>query len=149
MPIETSPSQPQWLHELIREVAKHVSPLGILGELGFRYLPPDSPQNTTQQWLVGLYLIPYGLSGGKHDGAAALAGFGLDVLNLTRLFSRISTLEWRVPRSYNDGLTGPEVWLEGVYRDEHRIQLHIYADPPSDELPALVLDVATNTLRAQ
>lgn len=149
MGIEITEDGPAWLHELVRKIGQQFRPLGFIGQLGFRYLEPDCPGNITRRWLIGVYLIPTELSGGSHDGAAILAGFGLDLLTLISLFSTVTTVEWRVPRSYTDGLSGPEVWLEGMYRDTEAVQLHLYADCPSDEFPSLVLDVATHELRAK
>ena len=149
MGIESPQPQPEWIQALVKDVADNLRPLGFIGQLGFRYLSPDQPQNLTQQWVIGVYLIPHELAGGKYDGANAISGFCLNIAGLLALFSEVSTLEWRVPRSYNDGLAGPEVWLEGIYREEQQVQLHVYADPPSDELPSLVLDVTTNTLRVK
>jgi len=147
--IESPEEQPAWLHDLIRQIAEQVRPLGFIGQLGFRYLSPDAIQNTSQRWLIGVYLIPHELAGGRHDGAAVISGFCFNILKLLDIFSEIKTLEWRVPRSYTDGLAGPEVWLEGLYRGTQQVQLHIYDEPPSDESPDLVLDVTTNTLRAK
>lgn len=149
MGIECPEKHPEWIQDLIKEVSEMVRPLGFIGQIGFRYLRPDAPENMTHKWLIGLYLVPHELAGGQYDGASAVAGFCLNVHGLLSIFSDVSTLEWRVPRGYTDGLTGPEVWLEGLYRGSENIQLHVYADPPSDEVPALVLDVTTNTLRAK
>ena len=149
MGIECPEDPPEWVQELISFVADSMRPLGFIGQLGFRYLAPDVKQNTTGQWVIGVYLVPHELAGGEHDGAPAIAGFCLNIRDLLALFSEVVTLEWRVPRRYTDGLTGPEVWLEGLYRGKQRVQLHVYSEPPSDEAPALVLDVTTNTLRAK
>jgi hypothetical protein len=149
MPIENPTDHPEWMQALMRELSGTIRPLGFIGQLGFRYLAPESAQNATQRWLLGVYLVPHELSGGRHDGAAAVSGFCLDIHTLITLFSAVSTLEWRVPRRYTNGLAGPEVWLEGLYCGTQRVQLHIYAEPPSDEAPDLVLDVVTNTLRAK
>jgi hypothetical protein len=149
MGIECPADHPEWVKDLTRVVADSVRPLGFIGQFGFRYLPPNDPQNQTQRWLIGIYLIPHELSGGSCDGATVVSGFCLNMQALLKIFSEVSTLEWRVPRRYTDGLAGPEVWLEGLYRGTQPVQLHVYAEPPSDEDPALVLDVATNTLRAK
>lgn len=148
MTIETPADAPEWLCNFIQEIGKQFRPLGFIGQLGFRYLAPDAQDNTTKRWLVGVYLVPYELSGGKNDGAAVISGFCLNLQKLIAIFSTLETLEWRVPRGYTDGLSGPEVWLEGTVNGL-LVQLHVYADCPSDELPALVMDVATNTLRAK
>lgn len=149
MSLELTDNSPTWLRKLIREIGELIRPLGFIGQLGFRYLAPDASGNTTRRWLVGVYLVPTELSGGSKDGAMILPGFGINLLSLVNLFSEITTLEWRVPRGYTDGLAGPEVWLEGVYHGTESVQLHVYADCPADEFPALVLDVTTNTLRAK
>lgn len=149
MGIECSEEAPDWLCSLIRQIGQQFRPLGFIGQLGFRYLAPNASGNRSQRWLIGVYLIPTELSGGTQDGAAMLPGFVIDLVSLAGLFSDLTTLEWKVPRGYTDGLVGPEVWLEGVYRGMESVQLHIYADCPSDEFPALVLDVTTDVLRAK
>ena len=149
MAIEISPTPPPWLTELVRVLGDQLRPLGFIGQLGFRYLQPGDKENATRRWLIGIYLVPHELSGGKYDGAAVIAGFCFNLRILLDLFSDITVLEWRVPRSYTDGLSGPEVWIEGNYMGTKPVQLHIYADSPSDEKPALVLDVATNVLRVK
>lgn len=131
------------------DVSKQIIPLGFIGQLGFRYLAPHVSQNYSDRWLIAVYLVPHEIAGGRYDGAAVVSGFCFNILGLFSLFSRVSTLEWRVPRGYTNGLAGPEVWLEGLYNGTQRIQLHIYAEPPSDEAPTIVLDVTTNTLRAK
>jgi len=150
--IERADDTPEWLEKLVCQLGALLKPMGFIGELGFRYLSPESAANTTKCWLVAVYIVPHELSGGKHDGAAVMSGFCINLLSLNSVFLETSTLEWRVPKSYTDGLAGPEVWLEGQYDDGcelKRVQLHVYAEPPSDESPALVLDVTTNTLRAK
>ena len=149
MGIEYPEKSPQWINDLVREVADRFQPLGFIGQIGFRYLDPDAPENSTHCWLIGVYLVPHELSGGQHDGAAVVAGFCLNINGILSLFSNVRTLEWRAPRRYTGGLAGPEVWLEGVYRESEKVQLHIYSEPPDEEMPALVLDVTTNVLRAK
>lgn len=149
MGIELPVKTPEWLEELVRRLGELLRPLGFIGELGFRYLSPDAGANTTQRWLLAVYVVPHELAGGKQDGSLVMSGFCINIKKLISLFSEISTLEWRVPKSYTDGLAGPEVWLEGLYAEGIPVQLHIYAEPPSDESPTLVLDVTTNTLRSK
>lgn len=152
MGIERAETAPTWLETLIYSVGNLLRPLGFIGELGFRFLSPEAKANTTKRWLIAVYIIPHELSGGKDDGASVMSGFCVNLLALNSIFLEISTLEWRVPRSYTDGLAGPEVWLEGTYAGApecKQIQLHVYAEPPADESPALVLDVTTNTLRTK
>ena len=149
MPIEAPVPMPDWTHSLIQDLGKQFKPLGFLGQMGFRCLDIDAPQNTTQRWLIGVYLVPYELAGGSQDGLDIVAGFRFDVAALLTIFSEVTTLEWRVPRSYTDGLSGPELWLEGLYQGTEPIQLHIYAECPADESSSMVLDVATGALRAK
>ena len=153
MGIECPEDTPSWLIKLFKDVGNLVIPLGFIGDLGFRYLSPDDPANTTKRWLLALYLVPHELAGGKHDGSAAVAGFSLSITELSKLFLEVSSVTWRVPRFYTDGLTGPEVWLEGVYNAGSSeetwlpaVQLHIYSEPPNDEKPSVILNTQTNTL---
>lgn len=151
--IESQEGLPEWLRELFERVGTLVTPLGFIGELGFRYLEPDNPANTTNRWLLAAYLVPHELAGGKHDGSSVVAGFSLSLTELSKLFLNVTSVVWKVPRAYTDGLAGPEIWLEGVYNAGTQekewlpaVQLHIYSDPPSDEKPAVVLNTYTNTL---
>jgi len=149
MAIEFKFDLPTWLNDLIRTVADLISPMGFIGQLGFRYLPPEAEKNTTKRWLIAVYIVPHELIGGKNDGAKTVSGFCLSLKKLLDLFDDITLLEWRVPRSYSDGLAGPEIWLEGYYMGTNPVQLHIYADSPADENPELTLDVSTNILRVK
>lgn len=148
MAIEFPADLPDWLPGLITKIGDQFRPLGFIAQLGFRYLAPDAKDNATRRWVIGVYLVPYELSGGNHDGAAVVAGFCVNLQALVAIFSKVETLEWRVPRGYTDGLSGPQVWLEGCFNDLP-VQLHVYGECPADELPSLVLDVTTNTLRAK
>ena len=155
MGIESSEECPKWLLDFVSKISSLLNPLGFIGQLGFRYLSPDADKNKTKRWLLAVYIVPHELSGGKHDGSSVVSGFCLNPNGLLEIFSEVSTLEWRVPRGYTDGLDGPEVWLEGTYAigvaadHEKQVQLHIYSEPPADEAPAIVLDVNTNTLRTK
>lgn len=150
MGIECPEATPNWLSELFQSVGDLVIPLGFIGELGFRYLSPDDPANTTNRWLLAAYLIPHELAGGKHDGSSVVAGFSLSITELSKLFLQVDSVVWKVPRAYTDGLCGPEVWLEGTYDSGHcppwPVQLHFYAEPPQDESPAVILNTHTNTI---
>jgi hypothetical protein len=149
MAIEFTFDTPTWLGELIRNVGDLINPMGFIGQLGFRYLSPEAEKNNTKRWLIGIYIVPHELVGGKQDGASSVSGFCLDLSKLLALFDDITLLEWRVPRRYSDGLSGPEIWLEGYYMGKNPVQLHIYADSPADEKPELTLDVSTNVLRVK
>ena len=147
--IECNEDTPSWLIRLFKEAGNLVIPLGFIGDLGFRYLSPNDPANTTQRWLLALYLIPHELAGGKHDGSSVVAGFSLSITELSKLFIEVSSVVWRVPRFYTDGLAGPEVWLEGVYDSGEEcvaVQLHLYSEPPNDEKPSVILNTHTNTI---
>jgi len=150
MGIEKPKKTIKWLEELVTKVSNLILPLGFIGQLGFRYLEPLTNHNPVNRWIVWLYLVPHELSGGRHDGAAVVSGFCLDLKQLLTLFSEVRTLEWKVTRGYTDGLAGPEVWLEGeLLENDVPVQLHFFSEPPLDEHPDLVLDVHTNTLRAK
>lgn len=149
MGIEMPEGHPEWIGDIVRVVGDSMQPLGVLGQLGFRYLEPTAEINHTGRWLIAIYCVPTELSGGPKDGASVLPGFCLNLRPVLALFSDLVTVEWRVPRSYTDGLAGPEVWIEGSYRGAEAVQLHIYADCPSDEMAALVWDVVTDTLRVK
>ncbi len=149
MGISRAAEDPEWLRNLISDVAECYVPLGFLSELGYRYLEKSEPKNKTGKFVIATYVTPYELSGGQHDGARALSSFAFDVSKLLSFFSNIETLEWQVHRGYTDGLSGPEICIEGDYNGKHPVQLHLYADPPEDEAPSLVLDTTTNSLRTK
>ena len=105
MGIETAENVPAWIQQLVRDIGEQLHPLGFMGQLGFRYLPPDAQANITQRWVIGIYPVPYELSGGKRDGVVVVAGFCLDLLKTMSQFSDITTLEWR-PGCCHWNLTG-------------------------------------------
>ena len=148
MGIEVSKEFPDWLKEFVKSVSAYISPISFGCQLWFRYLSPDDDINRSTRWLLAIYLLPNEISGGRYDGSLALPDFTLDVMKLQELFSEISVLRWKVTRAYNDGLDGPEFWLEGIFNDK-RISLHIYSIPPADELSEFVLDASTGNVRAK
>lgn len=147
MGIERSQSCPAWVKSFVEELAKLIQPRSFMGQLGFRYLDPLDEKNTTRRWLIAIYAVPHEVAGGKHDGSSVVADFTFDVLKLLKLFSEVSTLEWKVNHCYTDGLDGPEVWLEGVYRSGEKVRVHVYSDPPADESPTVIFDVRTSKSR--
>jgi hypothetical protein len=67
MGIETAENVPGWIQQLVRDIGEQLHPLGFMGQLGFRYLPPAAQANITHRWVIGIYPVPYELSGGKRD----------------------------------------------------------------------------------
>lgn len=146
MGIESSQDCPSWLSGLLKKIADTMLSLSFSGQLGFRYLPQDDENNQINKWVLAVYLLPNEVSGGRDDGALAVPGFSLDLVKLTSLFSEVKSMGWTVPRVYNDGLDGPEVWIEGLV-DDNKISFHFYADPPFDESPELILDFNEDKVR--
>lgn len=147
MGIRASIDCPEWLRGFIGEIVAFITPFSFIGEIGFCYLDPENKENNTNRWVIASYLLPYELAGGQKDGAHVLPEFSLDVSGLLQKFSKVLAVEWKVRRNYLDGLEGPEIVIEGTYKNDKNVQFHFYADPPSGEKPLVVFDIKTLTSR--
>lgn len=133
---------PDWILELIDKVQECVSPINVMGQLGYRWLPPEHDANVTKVWLLGVYPCSNELRGGHADGKIIHPGFEFELSSIVSKFSSVDNLVWIHPTVYNGGLEGPRLCIDGSY-GKHNIRFQFFAVAPTDEDPSLVIDMAS------
>lgn len=127
-------AEPSWIRTLVESVVlPAVTPHSFAGPLGYRYWPPDDPQNLKRRWLIAVYPAPGEYVGPtQYDGALVVSGFSLDVGEITRHFEQIDTVGWHAPAMYTGDLDGPRIIVEGEFLS-NRVSLHVHREPPPSE----------------
>lgn len=133
---------PSWLLELVNKIHGWIEPITLMGQLGYRWLPPDHSVNASGVWVLGVYPCANELRGGRKDGTLINPGFRLDISSLLSGFSSIENMAWIHPTVYNGGLEGPRFCIEGIYGD-HKLRFQIFAVAPTDEDASLIIDMAS------
>ena len=75
--------RPEWLIELIEDMAELFEPLREVARVGY------DCQLTEQGWLVRMYLGTMEIIGGPQDGQIEHASFRMDLRALAHLFDRV------------------------------------------------------------
>jgi|TARA_R110002051_G_scaffold311058_2_gene384637 hypothetical protein len=138
---EVSPP-PEWLLELVNKVHNAIEPLSLMGQLGYRWLSPESSVNVSGVWVLGVYPCANEIRGGRKDGAIIHPGFRLNISSFLSGFSSIGNMAWIHPTVYNGSFEGPRLCVEGTY-SEHKLRLQIFAVAPTDEDASLIIDMAS------
>lgn len=144
--IEALEELPSWLSDFCLALCNEFRPIDTVGQLGYRWLSPDSDVNTSQGWVLGVYACPTEISGGEADGDLFNPGFGVNLTNVLNLFESVADICWECPTKFNSGLEGPRIHIEGVLTG-HKLRLQIFAVAPSDEEASIVLDALTGKSR--
>ena len=84
--IEEIDSIPDWLASFCSRLSYEIWPIDTVGQLGYRWLSPDSDVNTAGVWVLGVYPCPTEISGGLSDGDLVSPGFGVNVKNIIDQF---------------------------------------------------------------
>lgn len=142
---EHTVATPQWLVTFMDAVVIDcVSPMGFMGQLGYRYWPPDDANNPSSAWLVAVYPTPNEVRGqNRMDGAVFVSGFSLDVGKLIAAMGNVSDVVWNMPAKYNNDLDGPEISVRGTFAGKH-VWLRFFHLPPPDEPPAFAVNPLTS-----
>jgi len=136
-------ARPHWLDALADAVIDLMTPLGVIGPLGFCWW---EPQGTATEWVVAVYPTPNELRGGQHDGCLTVSGFQLDVLKLISFFSSVAEVAWRSPVRCGEDFDGPELFVRGLFLGK-TIRLRVFLFPPHDEPAGCIIDAATGQAR--
>jgi hypothetical protein len=80
--------RPEWLKSFIRMAASLFEPLSHLGRVGY------DCQCDERCWTVCMYLGTTEIVGGARDGQIDHADFRIDLVQLPRLFHRVTRMEW-------------------------------------------------------
>lgn len=132
---------PKWISALVEDVVVEcVTPQGFMGQLGYRYWPPD---DAGLPWTVAAYPTPTAVVGDAvPPGAVTVSGFRFDVGRLLAAMSGVTEVVWAAPAKYNGNMDGPEISVRGVFAGKH-VWFRFFHLPPPDESPAYSLDLRT------
>lgn len=144
--IAETDEMPSWLSDFCSVLSNEIWPIDTVGQLGYRWLHPDAPVNTSGRWVLGVYACPTEISGGVDDGDLFNPGFGVNLSEIINRFDFVEDVRWVCPTKFNSGLEGPRIHIEGVLTD-HKLRLQIFAVAPSDEEASIVLDALTGKSR--
>lgn len=129
--------RPEWVDELIDQVAELFEPLTDVGRVGFDFQPNDERDE------IGFYLGCTEIVGGRDDGERRHVNFQFDVLRLQSLFGHVERFVWNVlpegEASPEDSAISPRfsfLTLDGQYHD-HAVRLLVYGMAPDQAGPGL------------
>ncbi|GAB4158844.1 MAG: hypothetical protein Tsb009_36080 [Planctomycetaceae bacterium] len=123
--------RPEWISELIEQVAELFEPLSEDGRVGF------DCQFHEDQWIVGLYLGSTEYVGGPRDGQIRFQNFQFDLHTLLDYFESVETFYWNAipdPLSEDETKSRSCISISGNVMS-HQIRLHIFSIPPKDASP--------------
>jgi hypothetical protein len=127
--------RPEWLKQLIREVAAVFEPLTNVGRVGY------DCQLDERGWTLCLYLGTTEIVGGPKDGQIDHASFRIDLISVTKLFSRVDRFEW-YSVAEDPGIGDADrhrslITVHGAYQEHHEIRLELLGTPPNCAGPGL------------
>lgn len=125
--------RPDWLTELVNDVAELFEPLVDVGRVGF------DCQCSENGWLVGLYLGSTEMVGGKEDGRTRHISFEFDLLGLIERFDAVDEFCWSALPTYADdenSMSRSFVTVVGSVQDK-AVRLQIFSAPPEEAGPGL------------
>lgn len=139
---------PDWLQTFMDDIVLPcVTPLGFIGQIGYRYWTPDDTKNPSCSWLIAAYPVPNELRGShKNDGVTYVSGFRFNVTSLLDAFSGIEELVWNSPTVYVGNMDGPELSLRGMY-GARPLWLRFFHIPPTDEKAGFAVNPQTSEVK--
>ena len=134
---KSRPAGPTWLADFVDQVAELFEPFVDVGRVGFECGPgPD-------RWEIAMYLGQTELIGGRLDGQTRAVAFQFDLLSLSRLFTRVDSMQWNAFPVCEDQLDSEEHPVEWSFINivgefaESQLRLKIYGTPPRDAGPGM------------
>jgi len=136
---------PPWLSYLVNDVLLEcITPLGFIGQIGYRYWGPDEPGNPSQLWVIAAYPTANVIRGAHaQDGAVFVSGFQFDIGKLFLALTDLKEITWNNPTTYTGALDGPELSLKGEFMGK-QLWLRFFNVPPPDEAPAFAVNPQTS-----
>lgn len=105
---------PDWLEDLANVLAAEFQTLTLPAPVGCHYF-----YNAEDElWEVTLFTGATEIVGGRNDGARSQGKFGVDLVRLSSVFSRIDALYWQASSLGPDDELGPHISIEGAYEDQ-------------------------------
>ncbi len=125
--------RPDWVTNVINDVAELFEPLAGLGRVGF------DCQLSDDGWVVGLYLGSTETIGGKEDGIVRHTNYEIDLQQLIIRFDRLDEFcfgAFPSPVGHECHQARSFVTLAGTIGEE-TLRLQIFSTPPNDAGPGL------------
>ena len=132
---------PAWLPKLADAVISHMRAVDILSPVGCHHFYDEAEQ----QWEVTLFASRTEVVGGENDGRWTFSRFGLDVLGLMKIFSKIESCHWQALSFGPDDELGPHVSLTGEFSGQS-VWLRILSSAPERFESGRIVDVGQQRL---
>lgn len=130
---ESRDVRPEWVTQIIGQVAELFEPLTGIGRVGF------DCQLSEDSWVVGLYLGCTEIVGGKHDGQSRRVNFEFDLSRLMSRFDQVSEFYWSAfptPADDEGSAARSFVTIAGQVAGQG-LRLQIFSVPPDGAGPGL------------
>ena len=136
-------ARPEWMTNLIENVAEVFEPLTGVARVGFDCrLQEVDPENCSPGdqplWVVRMYLGRNELVGGPEDGRQVPMSFDLDLEQLQTHFADVDEFTWSVFPADGEDIVDDQsfVTVSGLVED-NRVRMHVFAVAPQEVAPAM------------
>jgi hypothetical protein len=133
---------PKWVEHLVVACTGAFRPMGVLGAVGYQWFPPKTFATGIDTWVVLLYPAANELLGGEYDGERTIVGFMLNTAKIVSEFDEVGQHFWKAPVTWTDDYECPEWSCKGKVNG-NEVWLRIFAHPPSDATPSLLVNPET------
>ena len=132
-PGQSGDLRPDWLTTFIEQAAEMFEPLNGVARVGYECLLEDD------SWVARLYLGTSEVVGGARDGQLKPMSFEVDMERLAAMFTQREEFYWSAFPDGAEDIDDPQSYLtiSGLVADEHRVRLHLFANPPQETGPGL------------
>jgi len=123
--------RPEWVLQLIDEVADLFEPLDEIGRVGY------DCQLSEECWNIGMYMGSTEHMGGPQDGLSQNSNFDFNLNALMAKFTELHRLCWSATpdNNHSDGQQSCSmITLEGTVQNE-QVRLQLYSIPPQEAGP--------------
>jgi hypothetical protein len=134
-------ASPAWLPKLADAVIAHMRAVDILSPVGCHHFYDEAEQ----QWEITLFASRTEVVGGEYDGRWTFSKFGLDVLGLMKIFSKIDSCHWQAHSFGADDELGAHISIVGEFAGQ-RLWLRVLASAPERFESGRIADTAQQRL---
>jgi hypothetical protein len=135
-------TRPEWMTNLIENVAEVFEPLTGVARVGFdcrlQEGEPEEGSCGEPLWVVRMYLGRNELVGGPHDGRQVPMSFDLDLDQLQTHFNNVDEFCWSVFPADGEDIDQNQsfVTVSGLV-GSNRVRMHVFAVAPHEIAPAM------------
>jgi hypothetical protein len=117
--------RPEWLQNLIGELADLFDPFHEIARAGFECRPVENG------WEVGLFLGRMEIVGGRHDGREELCNFSYDLVQLKSYFQTVNEFRMTSLPREEEGEAVSFVLVRGQIESQD-VTIRIFSLPPEE-----------------